>query len=65
MRSTLRWQGVAICSSVLIGPELASGVLVPVSKVTLPGYGYYVVHRSGHPKLGSIDAFAAWARSVR
>jgi len=58
-------QGVAICSSVLIGPELASGVLVPVSKVTLPGYGYYVVHRSGHPKLGSIDAFAAWARSVR
>jgi LysR family transcriptional regulator, glycine cleavage system transcriptional activator len=44
-------QGIAICSDVLIGPELASGALVPVSGVTLSGYGFYIVHRPGHRKL--------------
>ena len=56
-------QGVAICSDVLIAPELASGVLVPISRITLPGYGFYIVHRDGHPKIASIKAFIAWIRS--
>lgn len=56
-------QGVAICSDVLIAPELASGVLVPISRFTLPGYGFYIVHRDGHPKIASIKAFIAWIRS--
>lgn len=57
-------QGVAICSDVLIAPELASGALVPISRITLPGYGFYIVHRDSHPKLASIRAFAIWARAV-
>lgn len=57
-------QGIAICSDVLVAPELASGALVQVSKLTLPGYGFYLLRRSDHPKLASITAFATWARSI-
>jgi LysR family glycine cleavage system transcriptional activator len=64
IEAAISGQGVAICSDVLIGPELASGSLVQVSATTLPGYGFYVLHRPGHPKLAMIDAFAAWARSI-
>ena len=65
IEAAIAGQGVAICSNVLVGPELASGALVPVSRIRLPGYGFYIVHRAGHPKLGSIKAFANWARTVR
>jgi LysR family glycine cleavage system transcriptional activator len=54
-------QGIAICSDVLVAPELASGSLMKIANVTLPGYGFYIVHRSSHPKLTSIKAFVAWA----
>ena len=57
-------QGIAICSDVLVAPELASGALVKVADVTLPGYGFYIVHRGSHPKLASIKAFVAWAMAV-
>ena len=57
-------QGVAICSDVLIAPELASGALVPVSRITLPGYGFYIIHRESHPKLAAIKAFIAWIREA-
>ncbi|MEA2815354.1 MAG: hypothetical protein QOI93_3051, partial [Rhodospirillaceae bacterium] len=35
--------------------------LVKVASVTLPGYGFYIVHRSSHPKPASIKALVAWA----
>ena len=65
IEAAIAGQGIAICSDVLIGPELVSGALVEVSKIVVPGYGFYIVHRAGHPKLSSINAFSAWARSVR
>ena len=65
IQAAISGQGIAICSDVLVAPELASGALVQVSKLTLPGYGFYLVHRSGHPKLASISAFSAWARSTQ
>ena len=65
IEAAIAGQGIAICSDALIGPELASGALVDVSKTVLSGYGFYIVHRKGHPKLSSINAFSAWARSVR
>ncbi|MGE0700282.1 MAG: LysR substrate-binding domain-containing protein [Hyphomicrobiaceae bacterium] len=64
IEAAIAGQGVAICSDVLIAPELVSGVLVPVSRVTLPGYGFYIVHRDGHRKLASIRAFVAWAQAA-
>jgi len=57
-------QGIAICSDVLIAPELASGALVIVSGVTLSGYGFYIVHRPSQQKLASIKAFVSWALST-
>jgi LysR family glycine cleavage system transcriptional activator len=57
-------QGLAICSDVLIRPELANGTLATVSSITLSGYGFYIVNRSGHPKETSIRAFVAWARDM-
>jgi LysR family glycine cleavage system transcriptional activator len=65
IEAAISGQGIAICSDVLVAPELASGALVQVSKLTLPGYGFYLVYRPGHPKLASINAFSAWARSVQ
>ena len=63
IEAAIAGQGVAICSNVLIGPELASGALRPVSRITLPGYGFYIVRRDGHPKLASIMAFIAWVEA--
>jgi LysR family glycine cleavage system transcriptional activator len=57
-------QGIAICSDVLVAPELAGRALVKVASVTLPGYGFYLVHRRGHPKMAAINSFVAWVRAV-
>jgi LysR family glycine cleavage system transcriptional activator len=57
-------QGIAICSDVLVAPELASGALLKVATLTLPGYGFYCVHRAGRSKRASIEAFIAWARGA-
>ena len=65
IEAAISGQGIAICSDVLVAPELASGALVQVSKLTLPGYGFYLVYRSEHPKLASIRAFSAWARAMQ
>jgi LysR family glycine cleavage system transcriptional activator len=56
--------GVAICSDVLIAPELTSGALVPVSRITLAGYGFYIVHRVCQRKAASMRTFITWARAV-
>lgn len=65
IEAAIAGQGVAILSDVLVASELASGALVPVSSVTLAGYGCYMVHRTGHPKEASIRSFVAWARAAR
>jgi LysR family glycine cleavage system transcriptional activator len=58
-------QGIAICSDVLVAPELASGALVKLTNVTMPGCSFYIVHRASHPKMASIKAFVAWAMEAR
>ena len=65
IEAVISGQGIAICSDVLVAPELASGALVQVSKLTLPGYRFYLLYRSEHPKLASISAFTTWARSMQ
>jgi LysR family transcriptional regulator, glycine cleavage system transcriptional activator len=64
IEAAIAGQGIAICSNILVGPELASGELVPVSPIRLPGYGFYIVHRAKHPKMDLITAFIAWAKAV-
>ncbi len=64
MEAAIAGHGVAICSDVLVAPELARGVLVAASPIVLSGYGFYIVHRDNHPKVASIKAFISWALAV-
>ena len=64
IEAVIAGHGLAICSDVLAGSELANGKLLRLSEVTLPGYGFYVVHRPKHPKAASISAFVEWARRM-
>ena len=43
-------QGIATCSDLLVAPELASGALVKLTNVTMPGCSFYIVHRASHPR---------------
>lgn len=57
-------QGIAITSDVLVKRELDSGTLVRAADLTLPGYRYYLISASDHPRQSIIDAFSSWLRSV-
>ena len=57
-------QGIAICSDVVVSHELRSGILVKAHDLSLPGYGFYLVHMPDHPRLPAIAAFCAWMRSL-
>jgi LysR family glycine cleavage system transcriptional activator len=58
-------QGIAICSDVLVAPELESGALVKLTNLTMPGCSFFIVHRASHPKMLSIKAFVAWATEAK
>jgi LysR family glycine cleavage system transcriptional activator len=60
--AVLSGRGSGICSSVVVGRELEDGTLVRVSDISLPGYGFYIVHRRGHPRQEAIAAFSSWLR---
>ncbi len=57
-------QGIAICSDLLVREELMNGKLQRVSDVTLPGFGFYLVHQSQNVKQKSIAAFCNWVHSM-
>jgi LysR family transcriptional regulator, glycine cleavage system transcriptional activator len=59
-------QGIGLFSDVLVAPELASGVLVKLLELALPGLGFYLAHAPDHPRQATINAFTAWIiRSVQ
>ena len=64
IEAVIAGQGLAVCSDVLVSSELASGKLLRLSEVTLPGYGFYVVYLPKHPKAATISAFVEWARRM-
>jgi LysR family glycine cleavage system transcriptional activator len=57
-------QGIAMFSDIVVSRELKSGTLVRAHDLSLPGYGFYVVHVPDHPEQPSIEAFSAWLRAV-
>jgi len=57
-------QGIAICSDAVVSHELTSGTLVRAHDLSLPGYGFYLVHMAQHPQQSIINAFSSWMRSV-
>ncbi len=62
--AVLAGQGIAICSDIVVADDLASGALVKVLNLALPGYGFYPVYALDHPRRAIIDAFVAWLASV-
>jgi LysR family glycine cleavage system transcriptional activator len=60
IEAAIAGQGIAICSDVLVAPELASGALVRISSVSLEGYGFFTAHRPKHPREKTIKAFETW-----
>lgn len=65
IEAVIAGQGIGIFSDVLVAPELAAGTLVKAFDLSLPGYGFYVVRRAGHPREKTIQTFSAWVQSVR
>jgi LysR family glycine cleavage system transcriptional activator len=64
IEAVIAGQGVAILSDVLVANELASGALVKVIDLPLPGFGFYLTYTPDHPRRSVIEAFCAWAHSV-
>ena len=57
-------QGVAICSDVIVGNELRSGLLVKAHPLSLPGYGFYLVSMAHSPRAPAIEAFSTWMTAI-
>jgi LysR family glycine cleavage system transcriptional activator len=57
-------QGVAICSDLLVRKELSEGLLVPLSPLTLEGYGLYLVTLPDRATDGAVQTFCAWMRRM-
>ena len=57
-------QGIGIFSDVLVARELAARTLVRPFNLCLPGYRFYVVRTTDHPREKTIQAFATWLQSV-
>jgi LysR family transcriptional regulator, glycine cleavage system transcriptional activator len=57
-------QGIAILSDVVVSRELRCGTLIKAHTLSLPGYGFYLVHMPHHPREPIIQAFSAWVRAA-
>jgi LysR family glycine cleavage system transcriptional activator len=62
--AVLAGQGVAICSDIILAPELERGELVKAHMLSLPGLGFYLLRLPEHPRKHLIMLFADWLRSV-
>jgi LysR family glycine cleavage system transcriptional activator len=64
IEAILAGQGIGICSDVLVAHELRTRLLVKALDLKLPGYGFYLVYTSAHPRENAIDAFSMRLQSV-
>jgi len=60
----LAGQGVALCSDVIVADDLASGALVKLLDLALPGYGFYPVYAPDHTRRTTIEVFVQWISAV-
>lgn len=60
IEAAIAGQGVAICSDVLVEAELASGDLLRVSDLPLPGYTFRAVVRKDAARGSAAPAFIRW-----
>ena len=64
IEAVLAGHGIALCSDVVVADDLASGTLVKVLDLALPGYGYYPVYAVDHPHRAVIELFVEWISSA-
>ena len=64
IEAVIAGQGIGIFSDVLVASELAAGNLVKAFDLSLPGYGFYVVRKTDHPREQVIRAFSNWLQSA-
>lgn len=64
IEAVIAGQGIGIFSDVLVAKELADGTLVKLFAMNLPGYRFYLVHPTGHPREKIIRNFRKWLLSV-
>jgi LysR family transcriptional regulator, glycine cleavage system transcriptional activator len=62
--AVLAGDGVAILSDIVVADDLAAGNLVKVLDLALPGYGFYPVYSSDHPRRAVIETFINWLRQT-
>jgi LysR family glycine cleavage system transcriptional activator len=58
--AVLAGQGIALCSDIVVADDLASGTLIKVLDLSLPGYGFYPVYATDHPHRADIELFVEW-----
>jgi LysR family glycine cleavage system transcriptional activator len=58
-------QGVGLFSDVLLERELASGELIKLLDLALPGLGFYLVYTADHPRQDAIRLFSQWIMGAR
>jgi LysR family glycine cleavage system transcriptional activator len=58
--AVLAGDGIAILSDVVVADDLAAGNLIKVLDLALPGYGFYPVYSSDHPRRAAIETFVNW-----
>jgi len=57
-------QGIGLLSDVLLSHELASGALLKLIDLPLPGFGFYAAYLADHQRQPAIEAFIEWLRRV-
>jgi LysR family transcriptional regulator, glycine cleavage system transcriptional activator len=60
IQAALDGAGVALASSVLVGPELRSGRLVQIHPLGLPGFAYHAEFVDEHPRAATIAKVVNW-----
>ena len=64
IEAVIAGQGIGVFSDVLVASELATGTLVKAFDLSLPGYRFYVIRKSDHPREKIIQVFSTWLQSV-
>jgi LysR family transcriptional regulator, glycine cleavage system transcriptional activator len=64
IEAALAGQGIALCSDVIVADDLASGSLVKALDLALPGYGFYPVYATSHPRHATIEVFVHWISTI-
>ncbi len=65
IEAVIAGQGIAICSDALVAHELETGALVKAVDPTVPGWSYYLMYLSDHPRKAVLEDFSLWACSVQ